>query len=115
MITAYRVVNSAPQNGEYRKELLRIILKEGCFLSEKYPGILFYFNRHKPHGRAWRNMNIKIVRLGRIATISADDALYTFYVSDGLVRKSFLNLESAMLITETELCDAESFGSLLAA
>jgi len=115
MITAYRVINLAPRNGEHRKELLRIILKEGCFLSEKYPGILFYFNRQKPNGRVWRNMNFKVVQLGRIARISADDALYTFYVSGGLIRKNRINLESTLFITETELCDADSCGSLLAA
>lgn len=105
----------APEFGDRRQELIRTVMKEECYLSGKYPGMVFYFNRNKPDACLWRSSNFKVVRLGRIAKIDHDDALFTYYDAEGTVRRGYLNLGFARLIPGEHICDAESCGSFLAA
>ena len=114
-ITAYRIKNLAPELGDRRQELIDTIMQEECFLSDRYPGVVFFFNRNKPRGGFWRNRNFKIVRLGSIARVQPEDALYTYFERNGDIGRGYLNLGFARLITETELCDAASCGELVAA
>lgn len=114
-ITAYRITNLAPETGDRRQELIDMIMREECFLSGRYPGVVFFFNRKKPNGGLWRKRNFKIVRLGRIARLNPEDAVYTYYERDNIVSKGILNLGFTRLMTEAELCDAESCGELVAA
>ncbi len=90
-------------------------MQEESFLSKRYPGVVFFFNRAKPSGRLWRERSFKIVRLGSIARLHSEDELYTYYERDGMVCRGTLNLGFTRLITEADQCDAESCGELLVA
>lgn len=114
-ITAYRINNLVPELGDRRRELIEIVMREECFLSGRYPGVVFYFNRRKPNGALWRERNFKIVRLGSIARLNPEDAVYTYYERNSAVSRGLLNLGYTRLVTEADLCDAESCGELLAA
>jgi hypothetical protein len=114
-ITAYRITNLAPELGDRRKDLMDLVVQEESFLSKRYPGVVFFFNRTKPSGRLWRERNFKIVRLGSIARLQPEDELYTYYERDGMVCRGTLNLGFTRLITEADQCDAESCGELLVA
>jgi len=114
-ITAYRITDLAPQQGNRRKDLIDLIVQEECLLSDRYPGVVFFFNRSKPSGRLWREHNFKIVKLGSIARLHSEDALYTYYERDGMVCKGILNLGFTRLITAADQCDAESCQELLVA
>lgn len=114
-ITAYRIQNLAPDSGACRQDLINMIIREECFLSERYPGVAFFFNRSKPNGALWRDHNFKIVRLGSIARLRPEDHVYTYYERENGINRGFLNLGFTRLVTETELCDADSCGELLAA
>lgn len=97
------------------QELISLIVREECFLSERYPGVVFFFNRSKPNGALWRERNFKIVRLGSIARLRPEDQVYTYYERASSIRRGLLNLGFTRLLTEAGLCDAESCGELLAA
>lgn len=114
-ITAYRIKNLAPERGDRRKELIGMIVREECFLSEKYPGVVFFFNRSKPNGALWKDRCFKIVRLGSIARLQPEDEVYTYHERENSISRGFLNLSFTRLVTEGALCDADSCRELLAA